>query len=221
MNMPLAASSPDSTTTQGTLQRHPQGFQQGQPAGGPASSLYKMDAMMFPSEDPFAYPNQPMMDAAGHHPGSQTPQSAAGQSHDAMQFYIPTMYDGIEGQLLEPMPSYLMQQAPRPAQHGLDTAAAQMYNSPSMLAMQPDHGGHAHQPPQQHHIQQMAQHPQHPQHQQQQHQPQQHQPQQHQPQQHQPQQQQQQQGDGMMDEMLTDPTFRSDWDEMLGTTGYR
>jgi hypothetical protein len=185
------------------MQRHTPGFQQGQAAGGPASSLYKMDAMMFPSEDPFAYPNQPPIDPASQHTSSQTPQSSAGQSHDAMQFYIPNMYDGIEGQLLEPIPSYLMSQGQqRPAQHGID-ATAQMYNTSSMLGIQPDHVSHVHQQPQHHH-QQMAQ--------------QQHQQQQ---QQHQHQQQQQQQGGAMMDEMLTDPTFRGEWDDMLGNPEYR
>jgi hypothetical protein len=164
-----------------------------------------MDAMMFPSEDPFAYPSQPSMDPASQqHPGSQTSQSSGGgQPQDTMQFYIPNMYDGIEGQLLEPIPSYLLQQQQgqrQAQQHGLN-ATAQMYGTPNMMAMQPDHASHAQQQQQRHH-QQMAQH------QQQQHQQQQ-------------QQQQQQQGGGMMDEMLTDPTFRGEWDEMLGNTGYR
>jgi hypothetical protein len=155
-----------------------------------------MDAMMFPSEDPFAYPNQPLMDPASHHhPSSQAPQGAAGgHPHDAMQFFMPNMYDGIEGQLLEPIPSYLIQQGQRQPQHGLD-AAAQMYGTPDMMAMQQGgHGGHGtHHQPQPHH-QQMSQHQhQHP---------------------------HQQQG-GMMDEMLTDPSFRGDWGDVLGNTGYR
>ena len=162
-----------------------------------------MDAMMFPSEDPFAYPNQPLLDPASHHhTASQTPQpSAAGQSRDTMQFYIPNMYEGIEGQLLDPMPSYLMQQGPGQAQRQPQPQhpAAQMYNSPSMLQTQQHHHPHHHQPlaqhphhqhPHQHH----AQHPQHPQHQQHQH---------------------------GMDEMLTDPNFRGDWDDMLEHTDYR
>ncbi|KAH6636526.1 fungal-specific transcription factor domain-containing protein [Chaetomium tenue] len=199
MNMPMSGTGSDSSSTQGTMQRHTPGFQQGQATGGPATSLYKMDAIMFPSEDPFAYPNQPPIDPASQHPGSQTPQSSAGQSHDAMQFYIPNMYEGIEGQLLEPIPSYLMSQGPqRQPQHGID-ATAQMYHTSNMHAMQPDHGSHAHQQPQHHH-QQMAQQQQH---------------------QQQQQQQQQQQGGAMIDEMLTDPSFRGEWDDMLGNPGYR
>jgi hypothetical protein len=161
-----------------------------------------MDAMMFPSEDPFAYPNQPLMDPASHHAGNQTSQPGGGQSHDTMQFYIPNMYDGIEGQLLEPIPSYLMQQGQgqgqrHPQPHGLN-ATPQMFNTSNMLAMQPGHGSNPHQQPQQQHHQQMAQHA------------------------HQHPHQQHQQGN-IMEEMLTDPNFRGDWDEMLGTgtTGYR
>ncbi|KAL2135262.1 hypothetical protein VTI74DRAFT_9142 [Chaetomium olivicolor] len=199
MNMALAGTSADSNSTQGaSLHRHdPRGFQQDQPpGGGSVNPLYKMDAMMFPSEDPFAYPNQPLMDpasaAAGHHNQTSHSGTATGtrQPHDTMQFYIPNMYDGIEGQLLEPVPSYLIQQpgGQRQAQHGLDQSAAQLYGAPTanMLGIQTDQGGHGHQ---QHH-------------------------------QHQHQHQHQQQA-GMMDEMLTDPSFRGEWEDVLGNTGYR
>ncbi len=218
MNMPLTGARSDPNSPQGPAHRQVQGFQQGQAAGGPASSLFKMDAMMFPSEDPFAYPNQPMMDPASHHAGGQPPQSGAGQPHDPMQFYIPSMYEGIEGQLLDPIPSYLMHQGqgqgqgqrqPQP-QHGALSAAAHMYNNPGMLSMQPGHGSHAHQQGQQrhHHHQPMAQHPHpHPHHQHPHQQPHQHQHQHQHPHQH-------QQG-GMMNEMLADPNFQGDWDDML------
>lgn len=203
MNMPLSGPGSDSGGTPGAMNRHTQGFQQGQHAGGPVGSLYKMDAMMFPSEDPFAYPHQPPIDAANQHPASQTPQSSAGQPHDTMQFYIPNMYDGIEGQILDPIPGYLMPQEQRQTTHGLDTTA-QLYNTSTMLDMQSGHGGHAHQQP--HHHQQIAVQQQMNQSQQQQ-------------QRHQ--QQQQQQSGSMMDEMLTDPSFQGEWDDMMGNPGYR
>jgi hypothetical protein len=197
LNMPLAAGGSDASRPQEAMRRqqHAQtAFRHGHAAGaGPVSSLYKVDAMMFPSEDPFAYPNQPLVDPAIHHqPSSQTPQAGGSQPHNPMQFYMPNMYDGIEGQLLDPIPSYLMQQGQRQAhhQHALHQAAP-MYNSPQMLAMQPDHGSHGHQQPQHH------QH------------------------QHQHQQHQQQHGGGMMDEMLTDPSFQGDWDGMLSNTGFQ
>ncbi|SPQ22487.1 62b7d84b-f356-4b31-960f-ebf1ec94f709 [Thermothielavioides terrestris] len=172
MSMPGPSSEPSST--HGAIHQHTQAFQQGHPAGGPVGSLYKMDAMMFPSEDPFAYPSQPVIDPGSRPQGSQTSQSSAGQSHDAMQFYIPNMYEGIEGPLLDPIPSYLMQpgQAQAQAQHGLNPAA-QLFNSPpNMLGLQSDHGSHSHQQAQHPHrqmAQHQHQHPQHP-HQHQQHQ---------------------------------------------------
>lgn len=158
MDMSLAGTSPESNSTQGTaIHSHTQGFQPGQPAGGPVNPLYNLDAMMFPSGDPLAYPNQPMVDS--HHPGGQGSGAGAGQSPE-MQFYIPSnMYDGsIEGQLMEPIPSYLMQQGQAQGQgqaqhHGLDPTG-QLYDTSNLLAMQ--HGGsHGHQ----HH--QQAQHQQH------------------------------------------------------------
>ncbi|KAK4137448.1 hypothetical protein BT67DRAFT_109558 [Trichocladium antarcticum] len=208
MDMPMSGPGSDTSSTQGTIHRHGHGFQQGQPTGGPASSLYKLDAAMFPSEDPFAYPNQ--IDPAGHHPSPQTPQARAGQSQDAMQFYMPSIYDNIEAQLMEPVPSYLMQPGPGQPQHGLEQAG-EMYSTPDMLAMQPGHASHAH--AHQH------QQPQHPHQQMGQHQHQ-HQHQQH-PHPHQQHQHPHQQQGGIMDEMLTDPTFRGDWDDMLGNPGYR
>ncbi|KAK4146256.1 fungal-specific transcription factor domain-containing protein [Dichotomopilus funicola] len=231
MNMPLHGTGSDSNAnTQGTMPGHAQGFhQQGQTGGGSVSSLYKMDAMMFPSEDPFAYPSQPPIDPAGQHPSNQTPQATnTGQSHDAMQFYIPNVYHGIEGQLLEPMSPYLMSQAQRShqQQHGLNPAT-QMYGNPNMLAMQSDHGLHGH-PQAQHHHQQMGQH------QQQQHQSHQHQhqqqhqqipqhphPHQQQQQQHQHHQQQQQQGGDMMGDMMPDPIIPGEWDDVLNSNTYR
>ncbi|KAK4237914.1 fungal-specific transcription factor domain-containing protein [Achaetomium macrosporum] len=205
MNMPLPGGGSDSSSPQETMhqQQHAQTtFQHGQATGrGAVSSLYKVDAMMFPSEDPFAYPNQPLMGpATHHHQGSQTSQAGASQSHNAMQFYIPSMYDGIEGQLLDHIPSYLMQQGQRQAhQHALHQAA-QMYNSPQMLAMQPHNGGsHGHQQPQHHHQQQQQQQQLAP---------------------HPHQHHHQQQG-GMMDDILADPSFQGDWDGMLSNTGYQ
>lgn len=121
------------------------------------TSLYKLDAMMFPSSDPFAYPNQPLLESQGpvvrgnSHPpgatagtaGNQTPEAAA-----AMQFYMPNVYDDIEGQLLGPIPPYLVSQAgPHHPQgqmqhhgqqhHRMDRMdpASQMYTHP---------GSHAH-----------------------------------------------------------------------------
>lgn len=58
-------------------------------------NIYKFDAMMFPSGDPFAYPSQPLVEA-------QPPQMPPPPQADASNFYMtPGLYGGIEGQLSE------------------------------------------------------------------------------------------------------------------------
>lgn len=105
------------------------------------SALYKLDAMMFPTGDPFAYPNQqPLMDFPP--PGRQ--QQPSGQSPDSMQFYIPSLYDDIEGQLLGPLPPYLVHGQTQPGGGGMEINS-QVYHATSMLSMPPLHGhGHGH-----------------------------------------------------------------------------
>jgi hypothetical protein len=79
---------------------------------------------MFPTGDPFAYPNQqPLMDfpaqsPQGPHPGGHGGDTPGGPHGDSMQFYIPTLYDDIEGQLLGPIPSYMPQNQGQ-GQHGM------------------------------------------------------------------------------------------------------
>lgn len=169
--------------------------------------LYKLDAMLFPSSDPFAYPSQPIMDfglqdlmgdmnggnsaggtssngSGGGGDGHGAPNSADGTSHgqqqhpDAMQFFAPSMYSEIEGQLLGSAPPYLMQPSGAPA--GIDLAS-EMYSASSLLTLQQAQAHNAQQ-------QQQAAHAHHQRQQQQQHhqQQQQHQqiPQQHQQHQH-------------------------------------
>ncbi|ERT01618.1 hypothetical protein HMPREF1624_02869 [Sporothrix schenckii ATCC 58251] len=150
--------------------------------------LYKLDAMLFPSSDPFAYPSQPIMDFGlqnlldsvtgdngggggissasggdgGDGRGVPSSSSGAGQDQqppsDAMQFYAPNIYNEIEGQLLEPVPAYLMQPSGAPA--GIDLAS-EMYGANSLLTLQQAQAHNAQQ-------QQQAAHAHH--HQQQQHQ---------------------------------------------------
>lgn len=116
------------------------------PAGN--STLYKLDAMMFPTGDPFAYPNQqPLMDfptpSRQIRPGGPSSGGAAGSQHpDSMQFYMPNMYDDIEGQLLGPLPPYLAQHHGQ-TQHGMDINS-QVYNAAGMLSMPPLHGSPSH-----------------------------------------------------------------------------
>jgi hypothetical protein len=194
LDVSLTGASPDSAGTPGGAHRHPQSFQQGGGPSGSASSLYKLDAIMFPSTDPFAYPNQPLLDTSGYHgrPGSHAGTS---QGQDP-QFYMSGVYDGIEGQLLGPIPPYLVSQAH--GHHPMDPSS-QVYNSPNMMPTQP--GPHQQQQQQRHRQQQQQQGP------------------------HrrgQQQQQQQQQQQDMMEDVLVDPAFQGDWDDLLGGgSGYR
>lgn len=112
-----------------------------QPAYGfhPASAhnpVQKLDTLMFPSEDPFAYPNQPMMEL-----GFQPPVSMPSQGQN-QQFFIPTSVDHLDSQLLGQPPPYMIQHPP--GQPGLEFTA-NMYE-PSMFSMQmsqhPSHQGH-------------------------------------------------------------------------------
>ncbi|CAK7206415.1 Gypsy retrotransposon integrase-like protein 1 [Sporothrix eucalyptigena] len=164
------------------------------PISATTNPLYKLDAMLFPSSDPFAYPSQPIMDfgiqnligdvhggnnggggnnsaSGGGSDGHGAPGSGGGASHgqqqhpDAMQFYAPSLYGEIEGQLLGPVPAYLMQPSGAPA--GIDLAS-EMYSASSLLtlqqaqthsAQQQQQAAHAHhQRQQQQHHQQQQQH---------------------------------------------------------------
>jgi hypothetical protein len=129
-------------STPGGMSAHPQphNFVRMQAPGVPGNSaLYKLDAMMFPTGDPFAYPNQqplidfPAQSAQGQQPGGHGGDGAGSQHADSMQFYIPSLYDDIEGQLLGPMPSYLAQHQAQGHQ-GMDINS-HMYNSTGMLGM--------------------------------------------------------------------------------------
>jgi len=71
------------------------------------NGLNKLDSLMFPSDDPFAYPNQPMMGLGFKRParGGQAQESA---------YLIPGSFDDIDGQLLGQVPPYLMQEQGQP-----------------------------------------------------------------------------------------------------------
>ncbi|KAF3770089.1 hypothetical protein M406DRAFT_284629 [Cryphonectria parasitica EP155] len=119
-------------------------------------SVYKLDALMFPSGDPFAYPNQPLVDfgeAVATHAESNPSHISNVPSHtsDPRNFYMSGLYGGdIEGQLMGPLPPYLIHSTP--SQNGLGLSG-QMYQSPSSMTMQQGQAhptGHGHH---QHHLQ--------------------------------------------------------------------
>lgn len=101
---------PDSSTAANSLQQSP--FQQ-QPFHI-NTAIPDLNAMMFPSADPFAYPNQALMEFdnakqenvdMGHE--SQGPRMYLSNGTNA-----PGVYDDLEGQLFGPLPPYLMQGQP-------------------------------------------------------------------------------------------------------------
>ncbi|KUI62281.1 Activator of stress genes 1 [Cytospora mali] len=114
------------------------------------SNLYKLDAMMFPSGDPFAYPNQPLVDYRGAGPvslpeapqPSHMPTATGPPQTDSRNFYMPSMYGDIEGHLMGPIPPYLMQ--PTAGQNGLDLSSQMYHSPPSSSALH--HHGHQHHP---------------------------------------------------------------------------
>lgn len=80
-------------------------------AFGTNNGLPDLSAMMFPSGDPFAYPNQPMTEFDNIKQENDTVE----QSPSAPTF-LPNsttpgsgLYDDLEGQLFGPIPPYLMQ----------------------------------------------------------------------------------------------------------------
>lgn len=145
MDMP-ARTTPDSTST-GASSSHPghSGFPPPPRQSNHGNPIHKFDSLMFPSEDPFAYPNQPMMELNVHKGGSVS--SASGSSHmnaslDASQFTMPGAFDEFDpSQFLGQAPHYYMQQPSQPqpqqqqqVQSGLDLS--NMYHNSSLLGSQ-------------------------------------------------------------------------------------
>lgn len=98
--------------------------------------VHKVDNLMFPSEDPFAYPNQPMMEL-----GFQPPVAMSNQAQS--QFFMPGSMDGMDSQLLGQAPPYVIQHPE--GQPGLEFSA-NMYN-PNMFGvpMGQQSSAHSHQ----------------------------------------------------------------------------
>ena len=73
--------------------------------------LPDISSMMFPSEDPFAYPTQPMITLEdGQFAQSPTLQNNSGPLFDMSSTSTSSLpYDNIEAQLFGPLPPYLMQ----------------------------------------------------------------------------------------------------------------
>lgn len=80
-------------------------------AFGPADGFPDLSAMMFPSGDPFAYPNQPMTEFENikHENVADVQNSPAAAMFLSNGASGSGIYDDLEGQLFGPIPPYLMQ----------------------------------------------------------------------------------------------------------------
>ncbi|KAH9887412.1 fungal-specific transcription factor domain-containing protein [Xylariomycetidae sp. FL2044] len=128
----LTAPSPDSLATTGMhdpsqldLQHHG--------AAATMNPIHRLDAMMFPSDDPLAYPNQPRDDFGPQRPGLHTASPGGLSQQDPSQFYMPNLFDNIEGQLMGPLPPYLIQ---NPTQAAFTFPSA-MYSDPMLPSQVP------------------------------------------------------------------------------------
>lgn len=84
---------------------------------GEDNFIPELGAMMFSSADPFAYPNQPMIDFENRQPkqefvGSMLETSVPNMYLSNTATNVSSPYDNIEGQLFGPLPPYLMQNQP-------------------------------------------------------------------------------------------------------------
>lgn len=138
--MPMDLSSratPDSTSTAESTHRHP--YQPNHLSGHHPHNnpVHKLDALMFPSDDPFAYPNQPMMEL-GFSGKSGVP--AVSMPHQAQDsgFFFPASMDDMGDQFMGQPPPYMMpqQQQPPPPQNPMGmNMPANMYDPNAMMGM--------------------------------------------------------------------------------------
>ncbi|CAI6085504.1 unnamed protein product [Clonostachys chloroleuca] len=94
----------------------------------------KLNTLMFPSEDPFAYPNQPMMEL-----GFQ-PHSNMGDQNQSSQFFVPGSMEEGDSQVLGQPPPYVIQHPE--GQPGFEFST-EMYD-PNLFGMQMGQQPHAH-----------------------------------------------------------------------------
>jgi hypothetical protein len=144
LDIPSAGEGSETSSTPGTMHAQLPHYHPMHASSGAGKPLQKLDEMMLPSNDPFAYPNQqPLMDFTSQGHGGRRPGPSGGgqQQPGSMQFYIPNLYDDIEGGLLGQIPPYLVPQGQ--SQHGLDLGD-QMFN-PSNMVPTPQQARVAHQ----------------------------------------------------------------------------
>jgi hypothetical protein len=120
-----ARDTPESTSTATSSQRHPY---TGQPLSM-HNPVNKLDSLMFPSEDPFAYPNQPMMELG--FPGKSEAPSSVSEASPDMQLFLTGTFDDVESTLFgQQPPPYMMHQQAQP----MMSMSSQMYD-PSLMGL--------------------------------------------------------------------------------------
>jgi hypothetical protein len=124
---------PDSTSTASSSRARVQGFPTPQTNG--LSTINKLNEIMFPSEDPFAYPNQPIMELGFQPDKGMSSSQAIGRSQQESPFLVPGAFDDMEGQLMGQVPPYIIQQSGQQMM-GL---GGQIYSPNSMLTPQQQH----------------------------------------------------------------------------------
>ncbi|KAF5254602.1 hypothetical protein FANTH_670 [Fusarium anthophilum] len=131
MSPDLQRSTPESTSSAATsTQRYPYAGQQ----MGMHNPVNKLDSLMFPSEDPFAYPNQPMMELG--FPGKTDQPTTMGDQNQDMQLFLTGTFDDVESQIFGQPPPYMMHQQGQPMMNA--PSHQPMFASPSaIMGMQP------------------------------------------------------------------------------------
>ncbi|KFA65461.1 hypothetical protein S40285_00491 [Stachybotrys chlorohalonatus IBT 40285] len=129
-----SGATPDSASTAGSSRQTPY----------PVNPVHKLSTLMFPSEDPFAYPNQPMMEL-GYQPGAP-PITMANQGAGS-QFLFPGPMDDIETQFFGQPPPYMMGNQ-QPQGQSFMNFQEPMFDAGSLAAMHAQPQVHPHQHPQ-------------------------------------------------------------------------
>ncbi|KXH40974.1 fungal specific transcription factor [Colletotrichum nymphaeae SA-01] len=131
MDMSSRATPDSVSTSASSTQRPPQGF----PPPHNMNHISKLDSLMFPSEDPFAYPNQPMMELGYQKPGANN------VSGPQETFMMPGAFDDIDTQLLGQSPAYYLQGQSQQQQHSHHQSSydlSSMYQQHSGYSGMPD-----------------------------------------------------------------------------------
>lgn len=122
------------------------------------NQVNKLDSIMFPSEDPFAYPNQPIVELGFPSKVESVPNgSLHGQGQEAQYFYPGTMEE-VDAQFLGRPPSYFsqgQQNLPQGQQNHSMMGMPNMFDPNSLMGFPP--GMQPHQGSQQHVAQQQQQ----------------------------------------------------------------